>query len=275
MDHMMPGMDGIETTRVIRSLGYMNPVIALTANAVVGQAEMFKEKGFDDFIAKPIDIRHMNVILNKFVRDRHPHEVVEEARQQHKFSNDFETETIPQAAADPTLAKIFIRDASKSIAVLETICEKEGATGEDIRTYVINVHGIKSALANIGESELSAAAAKLEQAGRNGDRSVIFSKTPGFLRALRKLIAKITPREDDEAGEITDEDLAYLREKLLAVKTACAAYNKKAAKAALAEIEQKAWPSPTKELLETIAENLLHSRFKGVVSVVDEIIITL
>ena len=71
MDHMMPKMDGIEATLKIRKKGYANPIIALTANAVAGQEEIFHENGFDDFISKPIDIRQLNEILKKYVRDRH------------------------------------------------------------------------------------------------------------------------------------------------------------------------------------------------------------
>jgi len=82
MDHMMPGMDGIEATGNIRSLGYTSPIIALTANAVTGQADIFMQNGFDAFISKPIDRRQLNSILNKFVRDKQPPEVIEAARQQ-------------------------------------------------------------------------------------------------------------------------------------------------------------------------------------------------
>jgi signal transduction histidine kinase/HAMP domain-containing protein len=55
MDHMMPTMDGIETTTIIRrNLNYTQPIIALTADAVTGRSEVFLSNGFDDFIAKPI-----------------------------------------------------------------------------------------------------------------------------------------------------------------------------------------------------------------------------
>jgi CheY-like chemotaxis protein len=80
MDHFMPKMDGMETVKIIRSLGYTLPIVALTANALAGQAELFLENGFDDFISKPIDIRQMNSTLNKLVRDRYPAETVEAAR---------------------------------------------------------------------------------------------------------------------------------------------------------------------------------------------------
>ncbi|MDR1608030.1 MAG: transporter substrate-binding domain-containing protein [Deltaproteobacteria bacterium] len=57
MDHMMPGLDGLETTQRIRQLpgGHNVPIIALTANAVSGVREMFIERGMNDFISKPID----------------------------------------------------------------------------------------------------------------------------------------------------------------------------------------------------------------------------
>jgi CheY-like chemotaxis protein len=80
MDHMMPRMDGIEATREIRKMGYTQPIIALTANAMAGQAEIFLMNGFDDFISKPIDLRQLNMALNKHIRDKQPPEVLEAAR---------------------------------------------------------------------------------------------------------------------------------------------------------------------------------------------------
>jgi len=70
MDHMMPDMDGMETTRKIRDLGYKKTIFALTANAVVGQQDNFLKNGFDGYISKPIDVRQLDDSLNKFIRDR-------------------------------------------------------------------------------------------------------------------------------------------------------------------------------------------------------------
>jgi CheY-like chemotaxis protein len=71
MDHMMPGMDGIEATDGIRRLGteYAQklPVIALTANAVHGAKEMFLQHGFRAFISKPIDIMELDSVVRKWV----------------------------------------------------------------------------------------------------------------------------------------------------------------------------------------------------------------
>jgi len=82
MDHMMPVMDGVETTKILREEGYTHPIVALTANAIMGQKEIFLENGFDEFISKPIDTRQLNGVLIKLIRDKQSPETLEEARQQ-------------------------------------------------------------------------------------------------------------------------------------------------------------------------------------------------
>jgi CheY-like chemotaxis protein len=70
MDHMMPEMDGVETTRRIRELGGVCktiPIIALTANVVDGAETMFLRNRFDDFLAKPIDFASLNRCLRKWL----------------------------------------------------------------------------------------------------------------------------------------------------------------------------------------------------------------
>ncbi|MDR0652112.1 MAG: response regulator, partial [Synergistaceae bacterium] len=72
MDHMMPGMDGIETVRIIREeigteYAKTIPIIALTANAIVGNDKMFLENGFQAFLTKPIDVVRLDAVLRQFV----------------------------------------------------------------------------------------------------------------------------------------------------------------------------------------------------------------
>jgi CheY-like chemotaxis protein len=68
MDHMMPEMDGIEATKRIRDIGseYAKniPIIALTANALLGSDSMYRERGFQAFLSKPIDVIRLDQILS-------------------------------------------------------------------------------------------------------------------------------------------------------------------------------------------------------------------
>ncbi|MDR0472113.1 MAG: response regulator [Treponema sp.] len=262
MDHFMPKMDGIETTKKLREMGYTNPIIALTANALAGQAEVFMENGFDGFISKPIDLRQLNALLNKLIRDKHPPEEVEAARLQAAAIKKPVKENTPPSS-DPKLKAVFARDAENALERLEAIHANEYRRSDDIRQFVIAVHSMKSALANIGETELSAAAYKLEQSGRSENMPVIMAHTPAFLEALREVIEKSKPKEDDgnTIQEAAYNDWAYLSEKLGAVHRACEEYDEMTANSILAELEQKNWPHSIKKHLDTIAKHLLHSDF--------------
>lgn len=70
MDHMMPEVDGVETTHIIRRMidGYENvPIVALTANAMGGTREMFLREGMNDFLAKPIEVSEMVAMVRKWM----------------------------------------------------------------------------------------------------------------------------------------------------------------------------------------------------------------
>jgi signal transduction histidine kinase/CheY-like chemotaxis protein len=71
MDHMMPGMDGVEATAAIRALEgdwfHDIPIIALTANAVAGMREEYLSKGFSDFVSKPIEIPKLEEVMDRWI----------------------------------------------------------------------------------------------------------------------------------------------------------------------------------------------------------------
>jgi CheY-like chemotaxis protein len=60
----------MEATKQLRDSGYDRTIVALTANAIVGQADIFLQNGFDDFISKPIDIHQLDAVLNKYIHDK-------------------------------------------------------------------------------------------------------------------------------------------------------------------------------------------------------------
>jgi PAS domain S-box-containing protein len=263
MDHMMPKMDGIETAKKMREMGYTQPIVALTANAIVGQSNVFMENGFDGFISKPIDIRQLNATLKKFVRDKQPPEIIaaanrNEGSQENKGGRVYTREQ---------LAEIFVRDASRLAKTLEEIQKTKTYGDEEIRAYTITTHALKSALTNVGETDLSAVASGLENAGRTNDTAVMTAETRAFLDDLRAVIEKNTPRQEG-GGESADlrsvvEDRAYLREKLLAIKKACEVYDRKTIRQDIMDLRQREWSKETKELLAAMDENLLNGDFEA------------
>jgi signal transduction histidine kinase/DNA-binding response OmpR family regulator len=271
MDHMMPNMDGIEAVKIIREMGYTFPIVALTANALTGRAEMFLNNGFDDFISKPVDIRQLNVALKKFIYDKQPPEVIQKAKQQ-KAEQEKYTASKNQVSVGSQLAEIFARDAEKAASVLEAAHKNKFLGDGDVQMFIINIHAMKSALANIGEPGLSASAQKLEQAGRDRKIKEMILETPVFLNSLRAVIEKIKPKDDESETDydLSEDEKIILHEKLLIIQKACIDYDKKTAKNTLNELKEKALPRETKDLLNEIAERILHSEFDEAASLADE-----
>jgi len=241
MDHMMPQMDGIETTKRLRELDYKGTIVALTANALVGNEEMFIKNGFDGFLPKPIDIRHLNALLNKFIRDRYPDEAKKYAPQ-----------TITKThKVNKKVLKIFCADAQKAIITLQ----KSFADG-DIKLFTITVHAMKSALANVGEPGASSRAEALEKAGLTADTSFISGNLEEFVKTLEELVKKNTPAETAEENLNISEDKEYLAEQLQIIKTACENYDAKTAYAAIERLKEKPWQKETTVTLEKIHDAL-------------------
>ena len=175
MDHMMPKMDGMEATKVIRSLGYDHPIVALTANVIAGQADIFMANGFDEFISKPIDIRELNHILNTFISDK-------------QLPKGEKGRSLPE---EDTLSKAFIKDAGNAVTVLKDIYARlDSYDDDDMKMYVVTVHGLKSILNIIGEAALANFAAELEQAGRDSDIAFLLNNTPVLLGKIESILLK-------------------------------------------------------------------------------------
>jgi signal transduction histidine kinase/CheY-like chemotaxis protein/HPt (histidine-containing phosphotransfer) domain-containing protein len=274
MDHMMPVMDGIEALKIIRKMGYTPPVVALTANAVVGQSDIFLENGFDGFVSKPIDSRKLDAALKRFIRDKQPQEVIEAARkEQQKKEAEAPESKAPETNDMSEIYKYFVLDGEKAIKTIEKAYPKL-PNAKSVSSYVTAVHGMKNVLANIGEANLSAAALRLEQAGNEKNFSVIKEETPAFKDALQSLIDKHKPalKEEtkDETTEISSEDTVYLKDKLIEIKTACEAFDVTAAKNALEDMRKKTWPRYVNDALDEISVHLLHSAFKKAEAVVEK-----
>jgi len=164
MDYLMPGLNGTKTMHIMRDMGYKHPIVALTANALVGQAAEFMEYGFDDFLSKPIQSVRLNEVLTKFIRDKHPPEVIAQAKANIKLPVNIGR--IDGFLSNVNIAEKlrvdFARIHKKTFLTINQALE----TG-DVETAHRLAHTIKSSAGLIGEKALSKIAGDVEASLRD------------------------------------------------------------------------------------------------------------
>jgi CheY-like chemotaxis protein/HPt (histidine-containing phosphotransfer) domain-containing protein len=210
LDHMMPGMDGIETLKVLKDEDLLNgaAVIALTANAVVGAEEQYLNAGFDGYLSKPIMVDDIENTLKKYL----PSDVAD------SLSDDtevFEFDASGEDKKDTSLTLDKARSAGLNVDAglgyacgeedfyLELLSDYVNCTSDkcaeltsyldnnDIKNYEILVHSIKSASKTIGADDLSAQAKALEDASKNNDIGFIKEHHDPFVKDFADLAGKI------------------------------------------------------------------------------------
>ena len=166
MDHMMPEMDGVEATGIIRKECELNKetiVIALTANAIAGAKEMYLANDFQDFLAKPFERVQLHELLGKWIghskKNYSTTLVREEKVSEDEMAGIFMEgvnlrEAVKRNDGDLNsyldLINMFYVDGSKKVVQLEKLL-----IDGDYQTYGIEAHALKSAAANIGAERLS------------------------------------------------------------------------------------------------------------------------
>ena len=273
MDFMMPELDGIQTTRILRDLGYTKPIVALTANVFSAQENSNGNNGFDGFITKPIDIRQLNTLFNKLIRDKHPQAAAEFAK--HRAEHKIEVEA-PEKNIDkinPLLTEVFLIDANKFLAALDDLLKQDLIPdSKEMHLFTVHIHGMKSALFNIGKMSLSSAAMRLESLCLDGNAKAVNTEAPAFLEKLRAFISEVTQiqtRVVDMPAE-EKEDICFLREQLKIIRSACDEYDDLKIEGALKELKTKMWHSGTNKLLTDISNQLLFSGFDEIHSLVSK-----
>ncbi|MDR0903339.1 MAG: response regulator [Ruminococcus sp.] len=243
MDHMMPQMDGIEATKIIRSKNYTAPIVALTANVIVGNDEMFRANGFDDFISKPIDIRDLNRVLLNLVRGNRP-----------KEERPVESSATLKNP-DVKLVSIFIKDIKKALVSLP-----EDFENKDLKSLAITAHGMKSAAANVGEDDISEAAKAIEFAAKDNDINTVSEKLPELLEKLKAFEEKNAPvKRQNGMGSISEE---VQKELLLSASKFCGDYDESGVNRVLAKMREYELSGDMTIFLESIEDYLLHAEFE-------------
>ncbi len=230
MDHMMPEVDGVEATHIIRRLvpSYNDvPIIALTANAIGGVKEMFIREGMNDFIAKPIDIKDMLTKLRKWL----PNDKITYVDKSVLPGND----APENKTSGPSILDIRELNTEEALSLLgteklyysvmkeyfESIDKKFDSIkshwdAEEWQNYTIEVHALKSASRQIGADHLADLAAELEKAGHDNNIELIKEKNNDMLSEYLRIKDILTPyfpsaEENEEQNACREKIFEFLK----------------------------------------------------------------
>ncbi len=244
MDHMMPGMDGVQTMKRIRLSSNPAckdiPVVALTANATSTAREMFAAEGFSGFVSKPIELVELErVMWTVLPKNRALYEDVkkpdipetrnaeEKAKGEEptltfgklpedaqKTNEEFE-EILKKAGINPSIGRSYVQNDDTFYKTLlqefHNDAEKklsrinECYEKEDYKNYEILVHAVKSTAKMIGAEELSDRALALEQAADEADADFLRENHEDMIRDLI-VVAEAAGRAVSGNGAADDDD---------------------------------------------------------------------
>jgi CheY-like chemotaxis protein len=213
MDHMMPEMDGIEAVRIIRSeidsdYARTVPIIALTANALAGNEEMFLSHGFNAYISKPIDILQLDVALNTWVRNKQSTETLLQAEMEQAVLAEGIQDGGPsmldgllvdgidlvrgkerynnEAAYLDILRSYYIHTPAL-LEKLRSLSNKPG--GLSLAEYTVVIHGLKGSSYGICANIIGKEAEALEGAARAGEFEKVLADNGPFIEQMELLLA--------------------------------------------------------------------------------------
>ena len=218
MDHMMPEIDGVDATRMIRSAGekiHQPVIIALSANVMEDARILFKEAGMDDFVGKPVDIKILTTAIKKWLS---PEKIIEHDISEMDTENDqsenevvlqiegLDLETAVRALGSPMLynkiAEEYYRTGEDRLQGI-----KEAYGKQDWTDYTIKVHALKSSSRQIGAMKLGDMAETLEKAGKAGNIDKILSDTDVTVQVFQSLLDEMAAYYPDEEEDESDKPM--------------------------------------------------------------------
>lgn len=267
LDHMMPGMDGIETVQKLRKMEGIRknlPVIALTANVFSDAKTYFKEQGFSDFLAKPINVKELHNTLLQYLQEKAILRIAEKKQNESFVPEKIRTcfASLKHFDVDASL-EYFDHSADFYLEMLKTfrqgLLERRNELdgiyeNRDIKLFTIHVHAIKSASKSVGALEFSELAKIMEDFGHQNNWKSISQKyqelldyTDLILKELDHCI-KAVPVADE-----TKESLSCYPEDI--IKSLCIAINEmdyQEVSEAISKLDQYTYPGELQKLLDRL-----------------------
>ena len=218
LDHMMPGMDGVETLARIRETDKETPVYALTANSAAGE-EFYISKGFNGYLAKPID----SLTLEKTIMKHLPKEIMLKATSDDALEelteipenmlwvHDVEELSVEDGIKNSGGIGGFINSLRLFYDTLDGNAKviEDAYNAGDIKLFTVKVHALKTSARIVGATVLSKLAADLEEAGNKGNIDFIDENEGTLLRgyrAFKESLSKLDEANDDSGKEPIPED---------------------------------------------------------------------
>lgn len=202
MDHMMPEMDGLETYEKLKDMWKncpeevktpeTTPVIVLTANAIAGVREMYLEKGFRDYMSKPVDYASLEQMIVRYLpgqKVRHPEErtgtegLSQLSGQIHPQNMDEKFKMLEEYGIDleeglhhmrgnldtyEEILHIYFRELPDRLARLSCYRKQN-----DMKNYCVDVHSLKSTSKSVGALAIAQLAKLHEEESRRGNSAYI------------------------------------------------------------------------------------------------------
>lgn len=215
LDHMMPGMDGVETFKAMATLEgnkcLGTPVIALTANAIAGAKDRYLTMGFHGFLSKPV----VPAQLEKMIRDFLPPSLLEyhepDAKDEARKNRTKKIELPDIEGIDWDYALLHFPDSNMVYQSAIDFYDSIGFERDELLRYYnnldesiledyrIKVHGIKSMSNTIGATALGGVAKLLEYAARDGDIERVRIMTPILIEELDSMQSRLSVLTSDVA----------------------------------------------------------------------------
>lgn len=291
MDHMMPVMDGIETTKRLREMEdeyyHTVPIVALTANALMDAREKFAKAGMDDFVAKPIEMKEICKCIRKWL----PEDLIIISDGQAGEETAGIEEGSVETAQDTSLPEIpginsqdgvkysgseklwykLLGDFYKLIDAKANKIEKCLADGL-IRDYTIEVHALKNTARMVGAGHLSEWFHRMEDCGNAGDVETITRETPELLKELRSFKEVLRPY--GEAGNQNKREAAVeeLTQILADMRDAMDQFDLDGVDSSMQQLEQCRIPDSCGPLMELLRVAVVDVMMEEVMKIADEMI---
>jgi signal transduction histidine kinase/CheY-like chemotaxis protein/HPt (histidine-containing phosphotransfer) domain-containing protein len=291
LDHMMPGMDGMEAAAAIRGLndtGKQPSIVMLTANAGSEQKDIFFRSGIDAFLEKPIEIKKLDALLERWI----PREKQITTACVHR-GNPLRASATHDPRIPITIPKVNVLSGLNNtggsietyLNILANFCQdakaqtrqiKQAAETDNIHLYTVLIHGLKGSAKSIGADEFSGFAGRIEEEINRGDIRVIRDKTGEFLEDLRTLTDTIYTILNQNAGEAENRtETTISKPQMEVLKEALIKMDIEMVNRLFIEYTSSPMPGQVKNSIAEIEQDVLMFEYKKAIEKIDDLALKL